>query len=101
MGLKCRHLPSGTIFAVGLSSINDIVFVIAGTLFSLHALPVVIHVGSLCTATTIHWTEADLAGVVRLTEGAAGTATGGHVVAIDSICWTSSKPAWKTTRWGC
>lgn len=54
----------------------------------------IIHVGSLRTATAIHWTEAGLASVVRLAEGAAATATGGHVGAIDSICRTCSKAAW-------
>lgn len=80
------HLPCGAVFAVGLSSIDDSVFIIAGTLFTLHTHPIVIHVGSFLTATTIHWTEADLASVVSLTEGAARTATGGHVVAIHTLC---------------
>lgn len=95
---KCRqcstNLPCGAVFAVGLSGINDGVFIIAGALFRQHTHSIVSHVGSFCTATAIHYTEADLTGVVSLTEGAAGTATGGHVVAIHSICCTTSKAAW-------
>lgn len=98
MWLKCRqdstHLPHDAVFAVDLSSINDSVSIIAGTLFGQHTQPIIVQVGSLRTATTIHWTEADLASVVGLTEGAAATATGGHVGAIDSICCACSKAAW-------
>lgn len=87
-------LPCVAVFAVGLSSVNDDVFVIAGTRFALHTHPIFIHVGSFLTATTVHRAEGDLAGVVGLAEGAAGTAAGGHVVAVDSVCLTAGKAAW-------
>lgn len=96
--LYSPHLPCGAIFVIGLSSINDSVFIITGTLVTLHAELVVIHVSSFGTATTIHRAEADLAGVVSLTEGAAGTTTAGHVVAIHGICWTLTEAAWQKTK---
>lgn len=82
------YLPCEAVFAVSLSSINNGVFVVAVTPLTLHTLPYLVHVGSLGTATAIHWREADLARVVSLTEGLAGTTAGGHVVAIHCSCFT-------------
>lgn len=93
----CTHLPCDAVFAVGLPSINDGVFIVAGTLLPRHTQPVVIHVGALSTSTTVHRTEADLAGVVSLAEGEAGAAAGGHVVAVHRVCWAFDEGAWWET----
>lgn len=93
----CTHLPCDAVFAVGLPSVNDGVFIVAGALLSRHTQPVVIHVGSFGTSATIHGTEADLAGVVSLAEGAAGAAAGGHVVAVHGVCWAFDEGAWGET----
>lgn len=97
----CTHLPYDAVLAIGLSSINDGVFIIAGTLLPRHTQLIVIHVGSFGTSTTIHRTEADLASVVSLTEGVAGAPTGGHVVAVHGVCWAFNEGAWWETQWGC
>lgn len=79
------HLPCDAVFAVGLSGVDDGVLIVAGALLPRHTQPVVVHVGSFGAATAVHRAEADLASVVRLAEGVAGAATGGHVVAVHRV----------------
>lgn len=81
------YLPCGSLFADSLSSRNNVVFVVAGTVRTGHTLAFVVHVGSLGTSTAVHWGKFDLARVVRLAEGLAGTPAGGHVVAIHCSGW--------------
>ena len=56
--------------------------VVAGTAGSVHTLTLVVHVGAHFTPTAIHHGRVDLAGVVRLVQGIAGTTAVCHVVAV-------------------
>jgi len=91
---RCGHgytlfiLPCGAVVADSLSNRNNDVFIVAGTVILEHTNALLVHVGSLGTATAVYRGEAGLAGVVRLAEGTAGTTAAGHVVRIHCTCFT-------------
>lgn len=84
-----KQSPGDAVLVVGLPWCNDGVFVIAGTRTLGHTHTGVVQVHAHIAAAAVHRGVVDHAGVVGLTQRAAGSHAGGHVVAVH-LChfWT-------------
>lgn len=85
--------PCGSVFEDSLSSRDDVVFIVAGTVFDGHTLSFFIHEGPFSTAAAVHGHEAVLTPELHLTEGATRPPTRRHVGLVHRPLWTRGAEA--------